>query len=263
MMDIVVSGATGRMGRSLGRLIADAVDLEAIGGIAPDRPEAGPESIGYPALVDVHEAGPLLLRATAVIDFSAPAQLGALLDQHAEALAGRAVLVGTTGLTPEIEAGLDRLAGGAAVLVASNFSVGINLLLQLVEEAARALSEDAYDIEVVEAHHRHKEDAPSGTALSLGEAAAEGRGRALDGARADARSGRVGPRPSGEIGFHAVRGGGVAGEHTVRFLGDDEELTLGHAAGSRDLFARGALLAARWLAGKPAGRYTMKQVLEL
>lgn len=263
MSDLVVSGATGRMGRALGRLVREARGLRLIGGIAPDRPAEGPASIGYAEIVEVGDAGPLLRRADAVIDFSAPAQLGAILERHAGALEGKALLVGTTGLTAELEAALERASETSAVLVAPNFSVGVNLLLGLVEQAARALPADRYDVEVVETHHRQKEDAPSGTARALGEAAARGRGRSLDDDRRDGRSGRVGPRPPGEIGLHAVRGGGVTGEHTVRFLGDDEELTLGHTAGSRDLFAHGALVAARWLAGKAPGRYTMSQVLGL
>lgn len=261
MIDVVVSGATGRMGRTLGRRLADADGLRAIGGIAPGA-EDGP-ALGYPRIVGVAGAGGLVAAADAVIDFSAPEQLSALLAAAVDDLAGRALLVGTTGLTEELEAALDALADTAAVLVASNFSVGVNLMLELVEAAARALSAEGYDIEIVEAHHRGKEDAPSGTALALGTAAARGRDRSLDDVRTDGRSGRVGARPAGEIGIHAVRGGGVTGEHAVRFLGAGEELTLGHRAHSRELFADGALVAARWLAGKAPGRYTMKQVLGL
>ncbi len=261
-MDIAVSGATGRMGRVLGARIRDAGDLRAVGGIAPDRPPEGAEAIGYPEIVDPEDGADLIARADAVIDFSAPAQLRTLLDTAGDALAGRALLVGTTGLDDDVRAGLDALSNSAAVLVAANFSVGVNVLAALVERAARSLPA-AYDIEVVETHHRGKEDAPSGTALWLGEAAARGRGESLETSRRDGRSGRLGPRPEGEIGFHAVRGGGVAGEHTVRFLGDGEEVALGHRAGDRSLFAEGALVAARWLAGKAPGRYTMQQVLGL
>lgn len=262
MTELVVSGATGRMGRVLGARIREAADLRALGGIAPDRPAEGVEAIGYPEIVDPADSAALIARADAIIDFSAPSQLATLLDVAGDALAGRALLVGTTGLGHDVRAGLDALADSAAVLVAANFSVGVNVMAALVERAARALPPD-YDIEIVEAHHRGKEDAPSGTALWLGEAASMGRGGSLAENRRDGRSGRVGPRPTGEIGLHAVRGGGVAGEHTVRFLGDAEEVTLGHRAGDRGLFAEGALMAARWLAGKAPGRYTMKQVLEL
>lgn len=263
MIDLVVSGATGRMGRALGARIRAAGDLRAVGGIAPDRPPEGAEAIGYPEIVDVADAGPMVRGADAIIDFSAPEQLSALLAGAVDAMEGKALLVGTTGLTDELMDALDAVAELSAVLVASNFSVGVNLLMELVERAAGALPAEGYDIEIVEAHHRGKEDAPSGTGLSLGEAAARGRGRPLDEHRRDGRSGRVGPRPVGEIGLHAVRGGGVAGEHTVRFLGAGEEVVLGHRAGSRELFADGALVAARWLVGRGPGRYTMKQVLEL
>lgn len=258
-LDLVVSGATGRMGGILGRLIGEADDLRLVGGIAPD----GSAAPGYPEIRDVAEAGPLIEAAEAVIDFSAPAQLRALLDRHAPALAGRALLVGTTGLDPATEERLDKLSGSAAVLVAANFSVGVNVLLGLVERAARSLSADAYDIEIVEAHHRRKEDAPSGTALALGRAAAEGRGEELEAVRQDGRSGRPGARPASQIGFHALRGGDVVGEHVVHFLGDRERISLAHGALSRDLFAEGALLAARWMAGRKPGRYGMADVLDL
>jgi 4-hydroxy-tetrahydrodipicolinate reductase len=260
-LDLVVSGATGHMGRTLGRLIDEAGDLRALGGIAPSVPDGGAAALGYPEIVPVGEAAGLVGRADAVIDFSAPDQLAALLVGSWEALAGRALLVGTTGLGESLEQRLDELSGTAAVLVAANFSVGINLLLRLVERAAGALPADRYDIEVVEAHHRRKEDAPSGTALALGEAAARGRGMPLAEARRDGRTGRTGPRPEAEIGFHAVRGGGVAGEHTVHLLGDRERITLGHIAHGRELFAEGALVACRWMAGREPGRYTMDEVL--
>jgi 4-hydroxy-tetrahydrodipicolinate reductase len=262
-LDLVVSGATGRMGRILGRLIEEAEDLRALGGIAPEEPPEGAAALGYPEIVPVERAGELVRRADAVIDFSAPTQLAGLLDGCAEALAGTAVLVGTTGLESELEDRLDRLGRTAPVLVAANFSLGVNLLLGLVERAAAALSASEYDIEVVETHHRRKEDAPSGTALALGRAAAAGRDRALDDVRRDGRSGRSGPRPEGEIGFHALRGGDVVGEHAVHLLGERERISLGHAALSRDLFAEGALVAARWLAGRDPGLYTMQDILGL
>ncbi len=262
-LDIVVSGATGRMGRTLGALIRDADDLRGIGGIAPDADEHDSVELGYDALVSMDDAGPLIERAAAVIDFSAPAYLATLLRRHGGALAGRALLVGTTGIDDDTGAALDGAAAAGAVLVAANFSVGVNLLLRLVETAARALGPEAYDVEVVETHHRRKEDAPSGTALALGRAVAAGRGGDLEDARRDGRSGRTGPRPTGEIGFHALRGGDVAGEHTVHFIGGHERIALSHAAQTRELFAEGALVAARWLAGREPGRYLMADVLGL
>ena len=264
-LDLVVSGATGRMGRILGRLIREADDARAVGGIAPGGSggDGGGDDAGYPEIVDVAGAGPVIEACDAVIDFSAPEQVAALLDHHADALAGRALLVGTTGLGDALEGRLRELADEAAVLVAANFSVGVNLLLGLVERAARALPADRYDIEIVEAHHRRKEDAPSGTALALGRAAAAGRGAALEEVRQDGRSGRTGARPPSQIGFHALRGGDVVGEHEVLFLGDRERITLAHGALSRDLFAEGALVAARWMAGREPGLYRMADVLAL
>lgn len=257
---IVVSGATGRMGRTLAELVAADPSLELIGGL--DRSEGEREGGAYPEVRPVEEAGPLLHTADAVLDFSAPAFLEQLLRSHGEVLRGRALVVGTTGLGEEARSLLDRQAERSPVLTAANFSVGVNLLLSLAEQAARVLAQD-YDIEIVEAHHRRKEDAPSGTALALGEAVAAGRGIALDDVRRDGRSGRPGARPVGEVGFHAVRGGDVVGEHQVLFLGERERVELVHRAGDRALFAEGALRAARWLAGRPAGRYTMRDALGL
>lgn len=260
-LDVVVSGATGRMGRTLARLIGEAEDLRALGGIARQPPEQDAAATGYPEIVPVAEAREMVRRAEVVIDFSAPQQLADLLTICGDSLAGRALLVGTTGLTTRIDTQLHDLARSAAVLVAPNFSVGVNLLLDLVERAARALPADRYDVEIVETHHRRKEDAPSGTALALGEAAARGRGESLEESRRDGRSGRVGPREPDEIGFHAVRGGAVSGEHIVHILGDQERMALSHSALSRDLFAEGALMAARWIATREPGRYEMKDVL--
>lgn len=262
-LDLVVSGATGRMGGILGRLITRAEDLRTLGGIAPDGEEHEAAELGYPEIVPVNDARELVRRAEAVLDFSAPEQLDALLGSCADELAGTALLVGTTGLDEEIQRRLDRAAERSPVLVAANFSPGVNLLLGLVERAARALPADEYDIEVVETHHRRKEDAPSGTALALGRAAAAGRERSLDDVRTDGRSGRTGSRPTGEIAFHALRGGDVVGEHAVHLLGERERIVLGHTAMSRDVFAEGALVATRWLVGRQPGRYTMKDVLGL
>jgi 4-hydroxy-tetrahydrodipicolinate reductase len=262
-IDLVVSGATGRMGRALGRLIAEADDLTAVGGIAPGAAASDARDAEYPTLVAVADAGDLIARSRVVIDFSAPEQLRVLLTEHGDALRGRALVVGTTGLDAELESRLQRLTGEVAVLSAPNFGVGVNLLLGLVEKTARALGGAEYDVEIIETHHRGKEDAPSGTALALGRAVAVGRGEELDRVRRDGRRGRAGARPAGEIGFHAVRGGAVVGEHAVHFLGARERIIIGHVAQSRDLFADGALVAARWLADREPGRYTMAHVLGL
>lgn len=256
---IVVSGATGRMGSQLGRLARGAGDLELVGGIAPD----AAKDAAYPGIVPAEAAGELLARCDVLIDFSAPAHLCTLLDAHAEVLAGRAVVIGTTGLDEAARRAIEACSDRSAVLVAANFSVGVNVLLDLARRAARALDGAGFDVEITEAHHRHKADAPSGTALALGRAVAEGRGARLEDVRRDGRSGVSGERPRGEIGFHALRGGEIVGEHEVAFIGATERITLGHVASDRALFAEGALRAARWMAGKPAGSYTMADVLGL
>lgn len=264
-LSLTVSGATGRMGRAVARLAAEADDVRLVGGIARDA--SGSErgraarADGYERIEPVASARALIEAADAVIDFSAPAQTRAVLDRHGEALAGRALVVGTTGLDAGIEAGLDRAAARGPVVVAANFSIGVNLLTALVEEAARRLPAEAYDAEIVEAHHRRKADAPSGTALALGRALAAARGGELDALRRDGRSGRTGERSRGEIGFHALRGGDVTGEHRVLFLGERERIELTHATYDRTLFAEGAVVAARWAVGRGAGRYGMRDVL--
>lgn len=257
---IVVSGATGRMGTQVGRLAQDAADLELVGGIAPD---AAPKSPAYPSIVAAEAAGELLARADVLIDFSAPPHLRTILEAHGDALAGRAVVIGTTGLDDDVRRAVDTCCARSAVLVAANFSIGVNLLLELARTAARVLEAQQFDVEISEAHHRHKADAPSGTALALGRAIAAGRNVALDDVRRDGRSGVSGERARGEIGFHALRGGEIVGEHEVAFIGANERVTLGHIAADRAIFAEGALRAARWIAGKSAGSYTMRDVLGL
>jgi 4-hydroxy-tetrahydrodipicolinate reductase len=194
-----------------------------------------------------------------LVDFSAPDALRQSLDRAISA--GIPILVGTTGLKDEHQAAIEEAATCIAVLRAPNTSVGVNLLRTLVEQAAARLG-PAWDVEVLEMHHRAKIDAPSGTALLLGEAAAQGRGKTLpDVARFD-RFGEPHAREEGTIGFASLRGGSVAGEHVVVFATDGERLELGHRADSRMIFARGALAAARFLVGKPAGLYAMRDVIE-
>lgn len=258
-LKLVLSGATGRMGTTLRRLIEGDSELELVGGI--DRAESTERVVG-PRIVPLASAGELILQADAIIDFSVPAFLGSLLREHSDALAGKALLVGTTGLGDAERSLLQAQADRGPVLVAANFSVAVNLLLILAEQAARVLGPE-YDVEIVEAHHRNKEDAPSGTALALGEAVARGRSVELASVRRDGRSGRPGARPAGEIGFHAIRGGDLIGEHDVMFIGGLDRLTLSHHAADRSLFAAGALRAARWLVGRPAGQYSMRDVLGL
>jgi len=257
---IVLSGATGRMGQTLSRMIRGGAGLELVGGIGK-MPEPACE-IGCPVVETPETAGAWIRDADVVIDFSAPELLRRILEMHGDPLAGKALVIGTTGLEGEDRRMLERAAGRTAVLQAANFSVGVNLLVALAERAAAVLGDD-YDVEIVEAHHRRKVDAPSGTALALGEAVARGRGVSLDDVRIDGRSGRPGERPRGQVGFHALRGGDVVGEHRVMLIGDRERVELAHLAQDRALFAEGALRAAKWIAGKPAGTYTMMDVLGL
>ncbi|MBR9989358.1 MAG: 4-hydroxy-tetrahydrodipicolinate reductase [Gemmatimonadetes bacterium] len=268
------------MGQALVRLAQERRDIEIIGGISsgaghgvneagvPDDASAGSRPTSGATgsdtsirIVTPDAAADLITAADVVIDFSVAEATRALLGHAGDAIAGRALIVGTTGLDPAVQEQLDSMAERAAVLTAANFSVGVNLLLGLTRRVAAALEPASHDIEIVEAHHRRKVDAPSGTALALGGAAAEGRHVALANVRRDGRSGDSGPRPEGEIGFHAVRGGGIVGDHRVIFAGERERIELVHEALDRAVFAEGALAAARWIDGRERGRWTMQDVL--
>lgn len=202
----------------------------------------------------------LVAGSDVLVDFSSPVALQATLD--ACVAAGKPVVVGTTGLEDAHHAAIDRAAEHIAVLQTGNTSLGVNMLAALVEQAAGRLGED-WDIEIVEMHHRHKVDAPSGTAKLLGEAAARGRGIDLAAHSESGRDGITGARARGAIGFAALRGGSVAGDHMVIFASDEERIELTHRAESRMIFARGAVKAAGWLVGQNAGRYGMDGVLGL
>lgn len=238
-------GAGGRMGRAIAAL-ADGGDVRIVGGIGRLPGPAGPQLASLAAASDV------------LVDFSAPEALDATLAA-AEA-AGTPVLIGTTGLGPAHHAAIDAAAARIAVLQTANTSLGIALLARLVEQAARALG-PAWDVEVLEMHHRHKRDAPSGTALLLG--AAADRGRGMVDARAPDRLGHAGVRQEGAIGYASLRGGSVAGDHQVILAGEGERIELGHRAEGRATFARGAIAAARWLHRRVPGRYAMTDVLGL
>jgi 4-hydroxy-tetrahydrodipicolinate reductase len=259
----VIVGATGRMGTQLLRLLPGYPRLRLAGAVASERSaalgrDAALHAGALAGAVPVSAAlPPLLQQADLVIDFSSP---GAAAAHVAACAAARVpLLLGTSGLPRELEAPLAAAADVIPLLVAPNTSLGVNVLLELVRQAAQALP-GSYDIEIVEAHHRDKLDAPSGTALALGEAAALGRGGKLAESAAYARHGLGSPRQAGQIGFGVLRGGDVVGEHEVWFLGDGERLLLKHSATDRSVFARGALLAGQWLAGRPAGRYGMRDV---
>ena len=242
MARIGIIGSAGRMGAALIEAIAAAGAVPA-GGV-----DQGGDLAALAAVSDV------------LVDFSSPAALEANLA--AAMAAGVPIVVGTTGLEERHHWLCDAAADKIAVLQTGNTSLGVTLLAHLVREAAERLGED-WDIEVVETHHRMKVDAPSGTALLLGEAAAAGRGIELAEQSAGGRDGITGARKAGDIGFASLRGGSVAGDHSVLFLGDHERLTLSHIAEDRSIFAHGAVRAAQWLVGKAAGRYTMGQVLAL
>ncbi len=265
-MKIGIVGCAGRMGRMLAEAALAAPGATLAGGT--ERPGADAvgrdlgEVIGRGPLGCLVEddAGRLFAESDAVIDFSAPA--ATVLHARLAAQANTALVVGTTGLSAADEAELAAAASRVPVVYAPNYSVGVNLLMALTERAAAILGED-YDIEIVEMHHRHKVDAPSGTALGLGRAAAKGRRVALEQVWRKSRDGHTGARPTGEIGFATLRGGDVVGDHTVMFAAAEERLELTHKASSRAVFAKGAVRAAQWAVGRPAGLYTMRDVLGL
>ncbi|MCE9579449.1 MAG: 4-hydroxy-tetrahydrodipicolinate reductase [Deltaproteobacteria bacterium] len=200
-----------------------------------------------------------LAAADVVIDFTSPE--ATLATARAARAQRKACVVGTTGLGAEAQAALAELATVAPIVVAANFSLGVNLLLGLARTAARVLGD--WDAEISEIHHNRKRDAPSGTALAIARAIAAGRDVDYDQVKRHSRDGDVGPRPAGEIGVTAIRGGGVIGEHTAFFFGPDERIELSHKAGSRTIFAAGAIRAAAWVVGKPPGQYDMIDVLGL
>ena len=263
---IVVNGVSGRMGRMLVQVISESKLARLAGALErPGHAWLGQDlglAMGQAALgVTVSEDVPAVLQgADAVIDFTTPAASVALSRQAGAA--GVAHVIGTTGFAPDDLAAIADAARQAVIVRAGNMSLGVNLLVALTRRVAAALDAD-YDIEILEAHHRHKVDAPSGTALMLGEAAAEGRGVALDEAADRARDGITGARERGHIGFSVIRGGDIIGEHDVIFAAEGERLVLRHVASDRAVFARGALKAALWAQGRAPGEYDMAAVLGL
>lgn len=264
MVRIAVMGASGRMGQMLVRIIDDsdqatlvaAVERAGHDWIGGDLGQkmGGPPR-GIPITDQIDEA---LAVSDVIIDFTTPAVTVALAAKAAHA--GVAHIIGTTGFTEADIAAIAEAGKTGKIVRAGNMSLGVNLLVSLTRQVAAALGAD-YDIEIVESHHRHKVDAPSGTALMLGEAAAQGRGVALSDVADRGRDGITGARKAGDIGFHAIRGGDYIGEHDVVFAGDGERIVLRHVASDRALFARGALRAALWVQAMPAGEYSMLDVL--
>ncbi len=252
MTVIGILGANGRMGRAIA-LAAPDLGASLAGGV----------DMGGAVFGDFADAAALAKASDVLVDFSAPAALAGHLE--AALAAGVPIVIGTTGLQPDHHTLIDKAAArGLAVLQSANTSLGVNLLAHLVREAASKLGDD-WDIEIVEMHHRHKVDAPSGTALLLGNAAAAGRNSTPEALN---RFDRIGhgndkPREVGTIGYASLRGGSVAGDHMVVFAADDERIELGHRAESRAIFAKGAVKACLWMKGRTAGRYAMGDVLGL
>jgi 4-hydroxy-tetrahydrodipicolinate reductase len=263
---IGVVGAAGRMGRLLLRLAATTPGFRLVGGSErKGSPDIG-KDLGLLAGIEPlklslgEDAGKVFAAADAVLDFTAPE--ASLAHARLAAASGKAHVIGTTGIDAAGRKALADAAKKAPIVFAPNMSLGVNLLAELVRQVARSL-DPTWDIEIVEMHHRHKVDAPSGTALLFGRAAASGRGVDLDKVAERGRDGVTGERKPGAIGFAALRGGDVVGEHSVIFAAEGERLELTHKATSRDIFARGAFAAARWASGRKPGLYSMKDVLGL
>jgi len=264
-MRVIITGASGRMGRMLVRAAALADDVELVG--ATER--SGSEYVGKDAgtLAGVDTLGVVLVdnitdcaAADVLIDFTEPQ---ACL-RHAGFVVGQgmAMVIGTTGFSAEQQEQLDDILKAAPTVVAANYSVGVNLALNLIQQASAVLNQD-YDAEIYEAHHKHKVDAPSGTALAMGKALAAGRNVKLDDVAVYAREGITGAREKGSIGFSVVRGGNIVGDHQAMFIGDEERIEINHFASDRMVFAKGAMRAALWLCQQKAGRYDMQDVLGL
>ncbi len=265
-MKLAVMGAAGRMGRELLRAIDETGGCTIAGGTEVPGSDAIGQDLG--ALAGLGPVGialtdeplELFTQVDGILDFTAPA--ATLLFAELAAQARIVHVIGTTGLSPGDEKKIAAASRHATIVKAGNMSLGVNLLVALTKRVAQALDED-FDIEVLEMHHRHKVDAPSGTALMLGEAAAEGRNIALKSHSMRGRDGHMGARTRGDIGFASLRGGSVVGDHTVIFAADGERVELTHRAADRSIFARGGVKAALWARGKPPGLYSMADVLGL
>jgi 4-hydroxy-tetrahydrodipicolinate reductase len=265
-MRLIVAGAGGRMGRTLihaiavtdGATLAGAVEAAGSAVIGRDAGELA--GVGKNGVTVTAEVEPLLARAEGLLDFTVPAATIAFAELTARS--GLVHIIGTTGLSGENETLIDEAAKRAVIVKSGNMSMGVNLLAALVKRVAKTLDED-FDVEILEMHHNKKVDAPSGTALMLGRAAAEGRGIDLDQRSERGRDGHTGARCAGDIGFASLRGGSVVGDHTVIFAGPAERVELSHRAEDRMIFARGAVRAALWARGRPPGLYSMTDVLGL
>ncbi len=266
MVRVAVTGAAGRMGRTLVQAIGEAEGLELGAAFEhPDSPDVGRDAgelagVGACGVMVNTDAAAHVDDFDVVIDFTAP--LATLALSEVCRGTGKGMVIGTTGFTPEQLAMLHRAATDTALFMAPNMSLGVNLVFKLIEVAARALG-DTVDVEVIEAHHRHKVDAPSGTAVRMGEVLADALGRDLTKDAIYGREGITGARERRTIGFSTIRGGDIVGEHTVLFAGEGERIEITHRAQSRMNFAQGALQAVRYIAGQPPGLYDMQGLLNL
>lgn len=264
MVKILVAGCAGRMGKRIATLIVQNKNVLLAGGFEREASPCVGKDIGE--LIGEAKQGiavaarleDIIADAEVVIDFTSPE--ATLENVKTVVQAGKKIVIGTTGLSPEQEEQLAHAAKTIPIVFAPNMSLGVNLLFKLSRMVAELLNED-YDIEIVEAHHRHKKDAPSGTARELAKQVAAGRKIDLKTMAEYGREGLCGARDRGKIGIHAIRGGDVVGDHTVSFMAEGERLELTHKASSRDAFAKGALVAAQFLADKKSGLYSMQDVL--
>ncbi len=257
-MRIIITGASGRMGQMLLRAVDEAEAVTLVG--ATER--QGSSAVGEDAAdgVVIVDDVTQCVQADVLIDFTAPQAC----INHAKVVAerGMAMVIGTTGFDASQQAELDEILKHTPTVVAANYSVGINLALNLIQQAAAVLNAD-YDAEIYEVHHKHKVDAPSGTALAMGKALAAGRNVELDDVAVYSREGITGARKAGDIGFSVARGGNIVGDHKAMFIADEERIEINHFASDRMVFAKGAVRAALWLSQQPAGRYDMQDVLGL
>ncbi|MBN9250616.1 MAG: 4-hydroxy-tetrahydrodipicolinate reductase [Mesorhizobium sp. 61-13] len=266
-MGLVVVGAGGRMGQALVRAIGEATGARVVGAIErAGSPALGKDvgelaGLGAIGVMVTDDPLPAFAKADGVLDFTAPAATVEFAGYAAQARIAH--VIGTTGCSTADDAKIAAAARHATIVKSGNMSLGVNLLAALVEQAAHALAAEDFDIEILEMHHKHKVDAPSGTALLLGEAAAAGREIALAGNDVRVRDGHTGARKAGTIGFATLRGGSVVGEHSVVLAGQGERIVLAHHADDRAIFARGAVKAALWARGKKPGLYSMRDVLGL
>jgi len=265
MMKIAIAGATGRMGKMLIEAVLNCTDAELVGALEHEScallgEDAGGflgKKTGVTITSDVTKA---LTGAEFLIDFTRPE--GTMAHLAVAQKTGSKMIIGTTGLSPEQIDSLKKASAHLAIVFAPNMSVGVNATFKLLEIAAKMLNE-GYDIEIIEAHHRHKVDAPSGTALRMGEVIADALGEKLDDVAVYAREGHTGERKAGSIGFATIRGGDIVGDHTVLFAGEGERIEISHKSSSRQSYAQGALRAARFLQAQKAGLYDMQDVLGL